>query len=868
MFPASKKQESTTPLMAQYLAIKENYKDCLLFFRLGDFYELFFEDAVQASADLDIALTHRGKHQGYDIPMCGVPAHAYENYLSKLIQMGHKVAICEQVEDPATAQKRGNKGPLQRDVVRVITPGTITEDSLLQAKSPSFLLALAHVGKASDLKGTVGVSCFDLSTGEFLIHEISLSEIGSLFAQYDPKEIILNNTLFDRAEFKQALGQHFTNRSWHQFVVPLPDEKFNRLSAEKRTCETFKISSLDVLGTLAKEEIMAMGAMIDYVQMTQKQILSLAKRPKKLQSQDFMDIDPATRRNLELTLTQSGKRAGSLLDTIDLTLTAGGGRLMYAWISSPLKDIQKIIQRHKHVEEFYHNTSLCAQIRQILKLIPDLERSLIRLHLNRDFPRDLMAIKITLEKLKGLREIYPSLSYPKLEALGAFLTEHLSDKAPVYYQDGGLLNAAKYPELYRLHSLRQNSRQLLHDLQNTYIHETGVKTLKVRFNNLIGYHIEIPQSQKDKVPEDFILKQGLASANRYTTGKLNQLAQDLLTAESQALDYELEQVTLLKDKIKEHFEELFKLAENLAEVDVFTSLAELAKKNGYTRPLMKEGQQFLIKEGFHPVIKNYMQDGASFVANDCKMDEQQSFMLITGPNMAGKSTYLRQNALIIILAQMGSYVPAKAAEIGIVDQVFSRVGAQDHLQAGQSTYMVEMIETAAILHRATAKSFVILDELGRGTATYDGLSIAWAVVEHITSHIHSRTLFATHYHELTVLSEKISSLVNYTVKIKEWEDKIIFLYEIIKGVAEKSYGIHVAKLAGLPQAVIHRAEDLLQSFEMDKDKKQDAKAVLGQKSTSPQGNLVDFFDRLDLNQITPLQALNLLQDIKNKKGVF
>ena len=821
--PPPPQKSPLSPGMVQYLEIKASHPDSLLFFRMGDFYELFFEDAVIAARDLDIVLTKRGKNDGNDISMCGVPAHAYESYLSRLIQKGHRVAICEQMEDPETAKKRGSKGPLLRAVVRVVTPGTLTEDSLLEANQNNFLIAL------SPLTGQeIGVAVIDLSTGTFLIEATDLSGLPGVLARLNPAEIVIP----DRLMVEPALYDHLTQ--WKRKLTPLPQARFDAENGRRRMETIYNVKTLDAFGAYSQAEIRAAGALIDYIQITQKSSLRLLDRPRHLKAASIMVIDAPTRRSLELHYSQSGQRHGSLLATIDYTKTAAGGRLLSLQLATPLMVQNTIEERLDAVSFFVDHADARNYVRETLTKCPDMERALSRLNFQRGSPRDLAAIRDGLTiamKLKSvLQEDHGGLTLPEglsksVTRLGFHgdlidkLNRALADELPIYTRDGEFIADDFNPELDAFRYLRTNGRQEIALLQGEYITRTGINSLKIKHNNVIGYHIDIGPSHASKVPEDFIHRQTLASSLRYSTVELGELAGKINQAAQQALELELQIFADLVSDIHLQLDDILRCCRAMAALDVSSSLAELAVEQGYTRPHLDQSHTFEVEGGFHPVVADILRQkgDTTFVANRCMMTQEgeigASIFLITGPNMAGKSTYLRQNALIAVLAQMGSFVPATRAHIGLVDRIFSRVGAADDLASGRSTFMVEMVETATILHQATPRSFVILDEIGRGTATFDGLSIAWGVIEYLAQQNQCRTLFATHYHELTQLETTIPQLECHTMRIKEWDGKVIFMHEVIPGQADKSYGIHVAALAGLPPQVIHRSTQILATLE-------------------------------------------------------
>ena len=811
-----------TPMMQQYLELKAAHRDYLLFYRMGDFYELFFDDAVKASEVLDIALTKRGKHAGEDIAMCGVPFHAADGYLEKLIASGCKVAICEQMEDPAEAKKRGSKSVVKRDVVRIVTPGTITEDTLLDARSANYLCAVA---KAS---GAWACAWVDISTGDFHVMSLEPSQLGIELARLAPKEIILAEASFEEEMLQDVW------REWKDRLTIQPASFFDSKKGERLLKDEYKVAVLDSFGDLTRADIAACGALLDYVQLTQKTTLPRLDAPTKETVANFMAIDAATRANLELTQTLGGSRKGSLLHVIDRTVTSGGARLLASHLATPLTDPAVIGERLNAVEYAVDNAALRDRLRERLRACPDLERALSRLCLGRGGPRDLLTIK---DGLTAAHEIklhlwqvenpLPARLVNLRDALGSHeqlmhtLSNAVKPDAGFLTRDGNFIREGYHGALDEFRTLRDEGRRVIATLQSRYQQETGINSLKIKHNNVLGYFIEITQMHEKKVLDSFIHRQTLVGNMRYSTVELSELERKISEAADKALKLELQLFDELLARIREQAEPITAAARALAGIDVSLALAELAVQCRYTRPTVDDSTAFAISGGRHPVVEAHLQkDGSpAFVGNDCDLADTQRLWLLTGPNMAGKSTFLRQNALIAILAQMGSFVPAESAHIGVVDRLFSRVGAADDLARGRSTFMVEMVETATILNNATGRSLVILDEIGRGTATYDGLSIAWAVVEYLHNVSCCRALFATHYHELTVLSETLPALSCHTMKVKEWKGEVVFLHEVIAGAADRSYGIHVAKLAGLPAGVISRANSILASLEEDNGRK-------------------------------------------------
>ena len=811
-----------TPMMRQYLAIKAAHPDHLVFYRMGDFYELFFDDAVKASAALDIALTKRGQHLGEDIKMCGVPVHSHEAYLSRLIRRGFKVAVCEQVEDPAEAKKRGAKSVVERAVVRVITPGTLTEDALLDARSHNYLAALAEA------QGELALGWLDLSTADFAAQPLQQGQVAAALARLAPGELLVPDRLLAREPLKAALEE------WNSVLTPLPSARFDSDNARKRLQTAFNVAALDSFGSFSRAEIAACGALLDYVELTQAGKRPALSPPRRERADGTMEIDPATRRNLELVRSLDGRRDGSLLATIDRTLTGPGARLLAERIAAPLTERPEIERRLDLVQLFVERPAVRERVREALRRTPDVERALQRLSVGRGGPRDLAALRDGLESGETLAESLKAepeaLAPPPAPLAGivadcsghkatvAALAEALADEPPLLTRDGGFVRLGYRSELDEQRTLRDDSRKTVAALEAKYRTSTGVPSLKIRHNNMIGYHIEVTATHADKLDIaalGFTRRQSMSNATRYSTAELADLETRIGRAADQALALELAIFEQLVARVMTVSTAIAAAGRALAALDVAAAMAELAASSNYVRPMLTDEPSFAIEGGRHPVVEAALskQGGAGFVPNDCDLGTERRLWLLTGPNMAGKSTFLRQNALIVVMAQAGSFVPARTATIGIVDRLFSRVGAADDLARGRSTFMVEMVETAAILNQATARSLVILDEIGRGTATFDGLSIAWATLEHLHDVNKSRALFATHYHELGALKERLAALAPYTMRVKEWQNEVVFLHEVAPGAADRSYGIHVAQLAGLPAAVVTRAEEVLAVLE-------------------------------------------------------
>ena len=813
-------KSSVTPMIAQFLKIKSEYPDALLFYRMGDFYELFFDDAIAAATALDISLTKRGKHLGEDIPMCGVPHHASENYLLTLIRKGFRVAVCEQLESPAEAKARGSKSVVNRGVVRLVTSGTLTEESLLSARENNYLSAFAI------LRDESAFAWVDVSTGDFHVQNCPRISFGPMLAQLNPAEILISESNYENfLEQTKEFGSTLTS---------LSPASFDSTSGIKRLCDLFKVNSIDGFGSFSRSEISALGAIIDYLEITQKGKLPALKIPIKENLENFVQIDSSTRRNLELTQTLSGSKNGSLLRVIDRTVTGPGARLLEKRLSSPSTCIKTITPRLDSIDVFKSNNMLRMEIQNTLKQTADMERAFLRISLDRGGPRDFLAIRDSLEKGQDLSKSLINLNSNLIEEaeknltgnekIIALLKDVFSDSAPLLARDGGFIRSGFNVQLDDIKKLRDDGRQIISSMQAQFSSMTGIGSLKIKYNNVLGYFIETPATHAKKMlgeefSNTFIHRQTTANAVRFTTLELSEIETKILNAGGRALSLELEIFEQTKIKILEFSENILLAAKALAEIDLAVALADIAVSENWCRPKLDTSRKFKIIEGRHPVVEAALQKEPSgvFIANNCDLSAgsngDKPIWLLTGPNMAGKSTFLRQNAIIALMAQIGSFVPAESAEIGIIDQLFSRVGASDDLARGRSTFMVEMVETAAILNQAGENALVILDEIGRGTATYDGLSIAWATLENLHNINKCRALFATHYHELTGLTVSLPGLMNATVSVREWEGDIIFLHEVRKGAADRSYGVQVAKLAGIPQTVINRATEVLEKLE-------------------------------------------------------
>jgi DNA mismatch repair protein MutS len=873
-----------TPMMEQYIEIKAANPDCLLFYRMGDFYELFFEDAEVASRALGIVLTKRGKHLGRDIPMCGVPIERADEYLHRLIALGHRVAVCEQLEDPAEARKRGGKSVVHRDVVRLVTPGTLTEDSLLDAKRNNYLLALAR-SRASSTEDRFAFAWIDISTGDFRVAECERNGIAAEIARIEPGEIIVSDALYADAELVAY---------WSSLpaLTPLARDVFDGATAERRLAAFFGVATSESFGAFSRIELTAAAAAVTYIERTQIGKRPPLSPPVREAAGATLSIDQATRSNLELIRTISGERRGSLLSAIDRTITAAGSRLLAQRLAAPLTDPAEITDRLDAVAAFVNDSGARNDLRQDLKAVPDLARALSRIVVGRGGPRDLAAIRDGIfaaaefsARLGALAQVPRDLEHAAAglrrpdPALANELRQTLADELPAFRRDGGFVRAGYEARLDDARALRDESRRVIAALQVRYAEMTSVRSLKIRHNNVLGYFVDVTAQNGEKLMSPplnatFIHRQTTAGQVRFTTTELGELEAKIANAADRALAIELEIFDRLAASVTSAGAAIKEAADALATVDVAAALASLAVERDYVRPEVDDSLAFAISGGRHPVVEQALgSDGGPFVANNCDLSAGRIW-LITGPNMAGKSTFLRQNALIAVLAQMGSFVPARAAHIGAVDRLFSRVGAADDLARGRSTFMVEMVETAAILNQAGERALVILDEIGRGTATFDGLSIAWAAIEHLHEVNRCRALFATHFHEMTALAAKLPRLHNATMRVKEWHGEVVFLHEVVDGAADRSYGIQVAKLAGLPPSVIERAKLVLAQLEAQ-DRTSPAHRLIddlplfaaARPGAAPQADaaltaLVDALAALHPDEMSPRDALEALYALK------
>ena len=859
-----------TPMLTQYKAIKEQYPDVILMFRLGDFYEMFGDDAVTASKELEIVLTSREAGANGRMPMCGVPHHSVDRYISRLIARGYRVAICDQMEDAKLA-----KGLVKRGVTRVVTPGTILEDGMLDAKSNNYLTAVAPGEEKC------GVAVVDISTGEFAVTELSgkdatakmFEEIGRL----DPAECLLR-------EIDQDLSDPVKNAGARMVTKYVANGFYQKPSREVLQ-EHFKVVSLRGFGAEEMTAGLNAAAMIlDYLRQTNAGTLGLITSLATYSTSGFMVLDAAARRNLELVQSMSYERKGlSLLAVIDRTRTAMGGRLLRKWMDQPLLDVQRISSRHHAVQELFDNGLMRAELRDTLDDIQDMERLMSRIVAQTANARDLVALKRSLEYLpqvkaalfeavsEKLKDLAEQIDF--LELVVELIGNSIADEPPLGLREGGIIRNGVDEELDRLRQASSGGKEWITNLETTERDKTGIKSLKVGYNSVFGYYIEVSKTNLSLVPEDYIRKQTTANGERFITPQLKEYEAMVLGAEEKSIDLEYRLFCEIREKVADQMLPVAKVARAIAELDVLASLAEVAAASGYVRPVVDDEEDIIIKGGRHPVVEKSLPEG-TFVPNECLLNcESDQLLIITGPNMAGKSTYLRQVALIVLMAQMGSFVPADEAKLGVVDRIFTRVGAHDELASGQSTFMVEMNETANILNNATRRSLIVLDEIGRGTSTYDGLSIAWAVAERIAQ-ISAKTLFATHYHHLNDLEKDISSVKNYRIAVKEEKDRIVWLRKIMPGGTDKSYGIEVARLAGLPQEVIDRAREVLSDLEgngssnkaTDKKRRVSVKAQTVQLALfeSEPHPVVEELKKLDISTLTPIEALMKLDEMQRK----
>ena len=840
--------EDVTPVRQQYLDIKREYPDAIVFFRLGDFYETFDEDAEITARELDIVLTSRPVGGGVRVPLAGIPYHAVENYLARLIEKGHHVAICEQVGD------QPSKGIFPRKVVRVVTPGTVTEPGLLPGDANNYLTSVVLNGE------TASISYTDVTTGEFAVTELPLEALRAELTRLHPAEILHpdNQTLPD------GINGHLT---------ALPAWKFEPGKCNETLLTQFRSSTLDGFGLKANSlQVRAAGAIVLYLKETQPDALSLLTSLRSYSLNEFMTLDASTRRNLELDETLRGERKGSLLGTLDFTITPMGKRLIHQWVSQPLLQVAKINKRQDGVQHFVSNGMVRAELREELKPLADLERLVNRVIAGQAQPRDLVAMRNTLGQLPKVKEVINGQSavnrqWSVCEEQFSLLQNAIDEDPPATLQNTGVIRSGYSAELDGVIEASKHARDWIANLEGIERERTGIKTIKVGYNKVFGYFIEISRGAADRAPENYIRKQTLVNAERFITPEMKEYETLVLNAEERIKEIETRLFREVCAELGKSANTLLATARAIAVLDVLSALGEAAALGGYCRPEVHEGNGLEILEGRHPVVEQYLKNDR-YIPNDIVFEKGEVVRIITGPNMAGKSTYLRQAALIVLMAQMGSFVPAASAKIGLVDRIFTRIGAQDEIHAGQSTFMVEMVEAANILHHATSRSLLILDEIGRGTSTYDGLSIAWGIIEYIHNHpqLRAKTLFATHYHELTQLADLLPGIRNYNVAVSEADNKVVFLHKIIAGGADRSYGIHVAQLAGLPAPVIQRANEIMAELEKTSGRAVKIHPHAAQQAalfpeTSP---LLDELKGLDVNALSPIEALNRLFEWQKK----
>ena len=863
---------SKSAAMAQYADAKRQYPDALLFFRMGDFYEMFHDDAELASRELGITLTARDRER--KIPMAGVPVRAADGYLRRLLARGHKVAVCEQVSDPATT-----KGVLDREVVRVLTPGTLTEDESLDPKHSNYLLAV-RPARTKRKTAMAGLAWVDLSTGRFFACEVQPTSLLDEIARIQPAEILLPENESD-PDLATSIEEHL--RASITFV---PAWTLEPKAAAAALRDHFGVASLKAYGLegLPMAQAAAGGA-LGYLQTTQMTALAHVTRIQRRDTAGTLVLDHTTRRRLDLVTRMDGSTEGSVVSVLDRTQTAMGGRLLREWLLSPLCDRAAIETRHDGVEEFAKDAFLRNDVRDALGAIRDVERILARVATRRANARDLQALGRSLEPLAPLRSMLQDAYTPCLATvrdriedfteLATTLAQALDDELPPTITEGGLFRTGWSAPLDELRTLRRSATDWIANYQASESERTGIPSLKIGYNKVFGYYIEVTHAHTSKVPEDYTRKQTLRNAERYVTPELNAYEQKVLRADERAKELERTLFLGMRDDVAEEIPRLQRTAAAVSELDVLAGLAEVAASSNYVRPELLDDRTLDIQDGRHPVVEAALEGAERFVPNDTQLGEDQRVALITGPNMAGKSTYIRQSALLVLLAQMGSFVPAERARIGLVDRIFARVGAEDDLTRGQSTFMVEMSETAYILHHATPRSLVILDEVGRGTSTYDGIAIAWSITEYLSEVVGARTLFATHYHELTRLADELDAVFNLNVAVREWEDRVVFLRRIVEGSTDRSYGIHVAQLAGVPEAVVERSRAVLRALESDRDTTVDRVAFgvtppkttdvqLGLFAPEPPHPVLQALQTLAIEELTPLDALNLLAKLKDE----
>ena len=866
--------ETLSPAMKQFQRFKQKYPDCILFFRMGDFYETFYEDAKVCSKVLGLTLTSRSKGEN-PVPLAGVPYHAVEGYLKKMLQAGFRVAVCEQVEDPKTA-----KGVVKRDVVRIVTPGTLTDDILLDAKQDNFLCAVSL-----GTRDRAVISWVDISTGHFFVQQIPEERLLDELLRLAPAECLLadrRGELFE-AETKKLVAD--IRQLTTAIITERPGWYFDPYQARQRLLKHFGTATLEGFGIDDSDDalIPPAGAIIEYLNETQRTTLGHIRSLKKISRESFLQIDPASLRSLEVLRTiRTESKKGSLLDCLDETITGMGARKFRNWLCMPLCELSAIERRQDAVEEVVGADAQLAEIRRLLANICDTERIAARISTCRASPRDLVALAGTLRQIPTLREILKQFrgqgltelagQCDSMDELADLLEAAIEPDPPSHLRDGGVIRAGFSQELDHLRSISRDGQSWLRNYQKQQAERTGIANLRIGYNKVFGYYIEINHSSASKVPADYVRKQTIKNAERYITDELKEYETQALSAEEKALELEQQLFEQLRRQSAQYVSRLQALAEAIAQCDCLAALAFSAMRRSYIRPKMTSGGELVIHEGRHPVLSQML--GSDFVPNDIELGNGAGDVLvITGPNMSGKSTYIRQVALLVLMAQTGSFIPAKDAQIGLVDRIFTRVGASDELVRGQSTFMVEMTETANIINNATGKSLVILDEVGRGTSTYDGLSLAWAITEHIASALKCRTLFATHYHELTELAELFANVKNCNVAVREWMDEVVFLHKILPGGTDKSYGLHVAKLAGVPKTILERSKEILEELESAFQKEATGERLARHKTREPDGDSLfvqkhkSVLERLastDVNNLTPIEAINLLNEIRNE----
>lgn len=865
--------DKLTPAMKQFHQVKKKYPDCVLFFRMGDFYETFYEDAQTCSRVCGLTLTSRNKGAN-PIPLAGVPYHAVDGYLKKMLQAGYKVAVCEQVEDPKTA-----KGVVKREVVRIVTPGTLTDDILLDSKQDNFLCAI-DLGKNDN----AGLSWVDISTGHFYVQQLSEGKLIDELLRIGPPECLLADRRGELFEAEtRKLSKEITSVT-NAIITERPSWYFDPYQAKQRLLKHFGTATLEGYGIEEGDEtIPAAGAIIEYLNETQKTALGHIQSLKKIDHKKYLQIDAASLQSLEILRTiRTESSKGALLDCLDETLTGMGARMFRAWLCMPLCDAGEIELRQDIIEELIGLNSTLNELRKLLSNISDTERISARISTFRVTPRDLVALAGTLRKVPSVAQVLQKLQSDlagqlaqdcdSMDTLADLLDAAIEPDCPAHLRDGGVIRTGFDEQLDRLRSISTDGQSWLSEYQRQQIQRTGISKLKIGYNKVFGYYIEVSHTHAEKVPADYVRKQTIKNAERYITDELKKYETEVLGAEEKALELELQLFEQVRSTALGYVSRLQKLANVLARIDCLCAMAYLANRRNYIRPRVTNGRELLIIDGKHPVLAELL--GAEFVPNDVELgNECNDVMIITGPNMSGKSTYIRQIALLVLMAQTGSFIPAGQATIGAVDRIFTRVGASDELARGQSTFMVEMTETANIINNATEQSLVVLDEVGRGTSTYDGLSLAWAVTEHIATKIKCRTLFATHYHEITELAELFANVKNCNVAVREWMDEVVFLHKILPGGTDKSYGIHVAKLAGIPKSILERSKEILKELESTFQKEAGGEHLAKHKTKQSDRNLLfveknkSVLEKLastDVDNLTPIEAINLLNDIKRE----